>query len=153
MAFELKSKAFNHGEDIPEKYTCDGLNISPPLNWTDPPEGTKSFALICDDPDAPFITWVHWVLYGLSPEVRDLPEGVKKDKTIECGGKQGKNSFGRISYGGPCPPGKSTHRYFFKLYALDVDLDIKPGLKKKHLLKSMKDHILGKTELMGRYHR
>jgi Raf kinase inhibitor-like YbhB/YbcL family protein len=151
MAFELKSTAFQHGESIPEKYTCKGVNISPPITWTGSPQGTKSFALICDDPDAPFITWVHWVIYGISSNVNELPEGIAKEKTIEGIGIQGKNSFRKIGYGGPCPPGRKAHRYFFKLYALDIALDLKPGIKKKELMNKIKDHIIEKAELMGRY--
>ena len=153
MAFELKSSAFNHGEYIPKKFTCDGPDVSPHLNWTVPPQGTKSLALICDDPDAPVGTWVHWVIYGLPLSIRELPEGVKKDKTIQGGAKQGKNDFGRIGYGGPCPPRGPAHRYFFKLYALDAEPNLNPGATKKELLKEIENHILEKTELMGRYQR
>lgn len=153
MAFELRSAAFQHGEHIPQKYTCEGPDVSLPLSWTDPPRGTQSLALICDDPDAPVGTWVHWVLYGLSSEVRELPEGVKTDETIQNGGKQGENDFGRIGYGGPCPPRGPAHRYFFKLYALDAEPDLNPGVTKKELLKEIENHILEKVELMGLYQR
>lgn len=153
MAFEVKSSAFQHEGDIPRKYTCDGADVSPPLNWTSPPRGTKSLALICDDPDAPVGTWVHWVLFGLPPETRELPEGIPTDKVIPNGGKQGINDFGNIGYGGPCPPPGPAHRYFFKLYALDAEPDLKPGATKKELVKAMDKHILAQAELMGRYRR
>ena len=153
MAFELKSTAFENGGFIPKKYTCDGSDVSPPLSWTDPPEGTKSLALICDDPDAPMGTWVHWVLFGVPPETRELPEGVPTEKTLSWGGKQGRNDFGRIGYGGPCPPRGPAHRYFFRLYALDTEPDLSPGATKRELLRAIEGHILAEAELIGRYGR
>ncbi len=153
MAFEIKSSAFQHGGDIPKKYTCEGADVSPPLNWTSPPEGTKSIALICDDPDAPVGTWIHWVFFGLPPDTRELPEGVPTHKVLPSGGKQGINDFGNIGYGGPCPPPGPAHRYFFKLYALNTELDLKPGATKKELLKAMGKQTLAQAELMGRYRR
>lgn len=150
---ELKSTAFTQGGDIPKKYTCDGADVSPPLNWTEPPEGTKSLALICEDPDAPVGTWVHWVLFNLPPNARELPESVPARKTLSGGGDQGINDFRKIGYGGPCPPKGPVHRYFFKLYALDKQLDLKPGATRQELAKAMKNHILAEAELMGRYHR
>ncbi|KKL66619.1 hypothetical protein LCGC14_2143140, partial [marine sediment metagenome] len=119
--------AFGNGDPIPTKYTCDDQDISPPLQWGDPPEGTRSFALICDDPDAPVGTWVHWVLYNLPASARDLPEAVPSDAELSGGGRHGQNSWRRPGYGGPCPPG-GTHRYFFKLYALDDELDLAAGV-------------------------
>jgi Raf kinase inhibitor-like YbhB/YbcL family protein len=153
MTIKLTSPAFTEGEAIPAKFTCDGSNVSPALEWTDAPAGTKSLALICDDPDAPIGTWVHWVLYGLSPARNRLPEGVPADETLEDGASQGKNDFKKIGYGGPCPPGGKPHRYFFKLYALDVEPDLKPGASKKDVEKAMKGHILAQGQLMGRYRR
>lgn len=153
MAFEIKSSAFQHEGYIPRKYTCDGADVSPPLNWTSPPRGTKSLALICDDPDAPVGTWVHWVLFGLPPETQELPEEIPTDKVVPNGGKQGINDFGNIGYGGPCPPPGPAHRYFFKLYILDAEPDLKAGATKKELLKAMDKHILAQAELMGRYRR
>jgi len=152
MAFQIESPAFGNGEMIPKKYTCDGDDISPPLKWKDVPEGTKSLALICDDPDAPLMTWVHWIVYNIPPEKDGLEENVPKEEKIE-GGMQGKNSWGKIGYGGPCPPGAKPHRYFLKLYALDSMLDIEPGIKKKKLMKEMEGHIIAKAELMGKYSR
>lgn len=151
MAFELKSAAFENGGHIPKKYTCDGPDVSPPLSWTDPPEGTRSLALICDDRDAPVGSWVHWVLFGLPPETRELTEGVPTQRTLPRGGKQGRNDFRRIGYGGPCPPRGPAHRYFFKLYALDAEPDLMPGATKREFVRAIEGHILAETELMGRY--
>ncbi len=153
MEFTLTSSAFEPGGMIPKLYTCDGPDVSPPLRWTDPPPGTKSLALICDDPDAPVGTWVHWVLYSLPPEIRELPEGVPPQPTLPGGGKQGRNDFRKIGYGGPCPPKGPAHRYFFRLYALDADPNLEPGATKQDLLEAMTNHILAQAELMGRYRR
>lgn len=153
MAFEIKSAAFKEGEGIPKKYSCDGQDLSVPLTWTDPPAGTHSFALIADDPDAPMGTWVHWVLYDLPAETRQLPEGVPKQETLKDGAKQGMTDFRSIGYGGPCPPPGPAHRYFFKLYAVDRKIDIKPGATKRQVLESIKGHTLGEAQLMGRYKR
>jgi Raf kinase inhibitor-like YbhB/YbcL family protein len=152
MAFELTSTAFAEGEPIPLKYTCDGEDISPPLQWRDPPEGTRSFALIADDPDAPVGTWDHWLLYSLPAGTRGLPEAIPPDAELSDGSQHGKNSWRRLGYGGPCPP-RGTHRYFFKLYAVDTALDLKAGANKKKLLRAMEGHILAQTELMGVYSR
>lgn len=152
MKIELQSPAFKEGEVIPAKYTCDGEDISPPLSWSPLPEGTRSIALICDDPDAPMGTWVHWVLYNLPPESRSLPENFPKDARLEDGTCQGMTDFGRPGYGGPCPP-VGTHRYYFRIYALDTLVDLKPGAGKAGLLRAMKEHLLAEGELMGRYQR
>jgi Raf kinase inhibitor-like YbhB/YbcL family protein len=152
MTIKITSTAFEEGGMIPEPYTCDGKDISPPLAWTSVPEGTQSLALICDDPDAPVGTWVHWVLFNLPADVTTLPENVLPNKTLENGSKQGKNDFRKIGYGGPCPPG-GTHRYYFKLYALDTTLDAKPGITKQDLLNAMEGHILAEGQLMGKYRR
>lgn len=148
----LTSTAFRAGEMIPEQYTCDGRDVSPPLAWTDIPAGSKSLALICDDPDAPGKTWVHWVLFNLPADSEGLPEQVPPERNLENGARQGKNDFRRIGYGGPCPPG-GTHRYYFKLYALSSFLEARPGISKDELLEIMDTHILAETELMGRYSR
>lgn len=153
MAFELTSSAFKANDVIPEKYTCDADDLSPPLRWTDPPQGTKSFALISDDPDAPVGTWVHWVLYDLPAEARELPEGMPPDETLGSGAKQGLTDFRRVGYGGPCPPPGSYHRYYFKLYALDAKLNLPPRATKAQLLEAMKGHMLVETQLIGRYKR
>jgi Raf kinase inhibitor-like YbhB/YbcL family protein len=152
MDINITSSAFEDGGMIPLKYTCDGADVSPPLQWDSVPEGTQSIALICDDPDAPMGTFVHWVLYDLPAGTSELPEDVPADATLDNGAKQGKSDFGRTGYGGPCPPG-GTHRYFFKLYALDAPTGLSPGAKKADLLKAMKGHILAEGQLMGRYHR
>jgi Raf kinase inhibitor-like YbhB/YbcL family protein len=151
-SFELTSAAFAPGQPIPAKYTCDGEDISPPLDWQDPPEDTKSFALVVDDPDAPAGTWVHWVLYNLPAESRNLPQAVPPDAAMADDGKNGKNSWKRLGYGGPCPPG-GTHRYFFKLYALDTVLELDDGPGKDQLAQAMEGHILAQTDLMGTYAR
>ncbi|OGU60375.1 MAG: phosphatidylethanolamine-binding protein [Ignavibacteria bacterium RBG_13_36_8] len=148
----IQSIAFEEGEMIPKKYTCDDKNVSPPLSWTDIPSDTKSFALIYDDPDAPVGTWVHWVIYDIPANINSLPENVPTQKIFEDGTKQGINDFRKIGYGGPCPPG-GTHRYFFKLYALDSDLNLNPGLTKSELLKSIEKHIILKAILSGKYKR
>lgn len=149
---KITSTAFEEGDLIPRQYTCDGEDISPPLEWADLPEGTQSLALICDDPDAPSGTWVHWVVFNLPADAAGLPERVPMEPEIGNGGRQGRNDFRRIGYGGPCPPG-GTHRYYFKLYALDAFLDEDPGITRDELLEAMEGHILVKSELMGRYRR
>ena len=131
MNIQLTSAAFADGQTIPAKYTCDGSDVSPPLAWTNSPASAKGFALIADDPDAPGGTWVHWVLYDLPAGTSALPEDVAKSQYIPGNAKQGLNNFRRLGYGGPCPPPGKPHRYFFKLYALDATLDLKPGLDEK----------------------
>lgn len=152
MDIKIKSPAFVPGGKIPGKYTCDGMDISPPLAWTSGPGGTKTFALICDDPDAPMGTWVHWVLFNLPADIIELRENVLPERGLESGAKQGMNGFRKIGYGGPCPPG-GTHRYFFKLYALDTEINLEAGATKSELLKAMEGHILAEGQLMGRYER
>jgi len=153
MSFQISSAAFSSGEMIPKKFTCDGPDLSPQLSWKDAPATTRSFALIMDDPDAPVGTWVHWVLYDLPPDTRELPEGVQKQEQLNGGALQGRNDFRRIGYGGPCPPAGKPHRYFFKLYALDARLDLRPGATKADLERAMKGHTMAQTELMARYGR
>ncbi len=149
----LTSTACSYGGEIPKKFTCDGPDVSPPLEWPEAPPGTQSFALIVDDPDAPVGTWVHWVLYELPSTTRALPENVPKQESLADGSRQGRNDFRRIGYGGPCPPAGPAHRYFFKLYALDAKLGLKPGASKAELEAAMKGHILLQGELMGKYKR
>lgn len=149
---KLTSEVFSNEEMIPEKYTCDGQDISPPLQWEDVPEETKSLALICDDPDAPVGTWVHWVIFDIPQDIDSLTENVSTTKEFANGSKQGINDFHKIGYGGPCPPGEK-HRYFFKLYALDKMLNLKPGISKSELERAMGKHILEKAELIGNYAR
>lgn len=153
MSIEVTSTAFQQGNAIPQQYTGDGADQSPPLSWSEPPEGTKSIALICDDPDAPRGTWVHWVLYNLPPETRELDEGVPTTETLSSGARQGKNDFGNIGYGGPAPPKGKPHRYFFKVYALSTELDLASGATEAELLDAMKGQVLAEGQLMGTYQR
>jgi Raf kinase inhibitor-like YbhB/YbcL family protein len=152
VELEVKSSEFSQGGAIPGKHTCDGEDVSPPLRWSQGPRETKSYALICDDPDAPVGTWVHWVVYNIPVRVTSLDEDIPKTKSLRNGALQGVNDFKRYGYDGPCPPG-GTHRYFFKLYALDTVIDAKPGLNKKKLLQEMEGHILAQGALMGKYSR
>jgi len=152
MALTLTSSAYEKGGMIPSKYTCDGANISPPLHWTNTPENTTSFAIIFDDPDAPAGTWVHWVLYNIPAEQHELKEDIPAQKTLDNGATHGINDFKKLAYGGPCPPG-GTHRYFMKLYALNTQLDLKPGATKKQLIDAMEGHIIEKDDLMAKYKR
>lgn len=152
MALELRSAAFAEGGSIPSQYTCDGKNVSPPLAWSGIPPAAKSLALVCDDPDAPAGVWVHWVVYGLPPSTSALPEGVPARDEIGGGGRQGKNDFRKIGYGGPCPP-SGTHRYVFTLSALDSKLDLPAGATKQDLLAAIRGHVLAETKLIGKYSR
>jgi len=142
---EVTSPAFKNMQPIPAKYTCDGNNISPPIDVSGAPDGAKSLALIVDDPDAPMGTWVHWVVWNLP--VKNMPEN-----KLEFGGIQGMNSFGKLDYGGPCPP-NGRHRYFFKVYALDAKLDLEDGIPKTELEAAMKGHVLAEAQLIGTYER
>ena len=153
MAFKLTSNSFSQGRTIPQKHTCDGADISPALQWTDAHQGTQSFSLIMDDPDAPGGTWVHWLLYNLPASVHELPEALPKKKELSSGAQQGLNDFRKNGYGGPCPPPGPAHRYSFRLYALDCMSKLEPGATKSELEKAVQGHILGQTELMCRYGR
>ena len=153
MPLQISSTAFTAGEAIPRKFACDGPDVSPQLKWNDPPANTQAFALIMDDPDAPSGTWVHWVLYDLPANARELSEGVAKQEQLSSGARQGRNDFGKIGYGGPCPPPGKPHRYFFKLYALDAKLGLKAGATKADVERAMKGHILAQGELVGKYGR
>jgi Raf kinase inhibitor-like YbhB/YbcL family protein len=150
MSIQLTSDAFTHEGPIPAQYACTGSDISPSLTWSEPPAGTQSFALIMDDPDAPAGTWVHWVLFNIPASSRGLPEAVPSEGTLSDGSMHGKNSSGNLGYNGPCPP-SGTHRYFFKLYALDEMLGLSSGANKGELLKAMEGHILAQGELMGTF--
>jgi Raf kinase inhibitor-like YbhB/YbcL family protein len=153
MNIPVTSTAFAEGRPIPDKYTCSGPNVSPALRWGNAPAGTKSFALIADDPDAPVGTWVHWVLYDLPPATMSLAENVPSSPELPDGSKQGVNDFGQPGYGGPCPPPGKPHRYFFKIYALDIMLNLKSGATKNELLKAMDGHVLAQGQLIGTYQR
>jgi Raf kinase inhibitor-like YbhB/YbcL family protein len=152
MSLTLSSSAFQDGRPILSVHTCDGRDSSPPLSWSGTPQGTKSVALISDDPDAPGKTWVHWVLYNVPSTVTRLPEGLPPDRELADGSRQGMTDFGRVGYGGPCPP-SGTHRYFFKLYALDTVLSLAPGATKAQLEAAMKGHVVTQAQLMGTYQR
>ncbi|MEJ2009812.1 MAG: YbhB/YbcL family Raf kinase inhibitor-like protein [Acidobacteriota bacterium] len=151
--FQMESSAFKQGRAIPRQFTCAGDDISPALRWTAPPPGTRSFVLIVDDPDAPAGVWTHWVVYNLPALVREIPENVPKQDELPGGGLQGLNSFGKVGYGGPCPPPGKAHRYFFHLYALDTMLSLKAGAGKQEVLDAAKGHVRARTELMGRFGR
>ncbi|HET7791152.1 MAG TPA: YbhB/YbcL family Raf kinase inhibitor-like protein [Gemmatimonadales bacterium] len=155
LTLTLKSPAFENGAAIPAAFTCDGADRSPALAWSGGPKETRSFALIMDDPDAPRGTWVHWVLYHLPATVAGLPENVATTAELPAlgGARQGNNSWPRIGYGGPCPPPGKPHRYFFKLYALDVGLDLAPGATKADLERAMQGHVRASAELFGTYQR
>lgn len=153
MNFELTSSAFKAGDPIPRRYTCEGEDLSPPLHWSVPPAETKSFVIIADDPDAPVGTWVHWVLFNVPLDLRGLAEGVPPKDHLPDGALQGLNDFKRVGYGGPCPPPGKPHRYYFRLYALDVTLNLKPRATKAQVLDACKGHVLAEARLMGRFGR
>ena len=156
MTITVTSTAFEPGKSIPKKYSGDGDDVSPPLAWSKVPEGTKELVLICDDPDAPVGTWTHWVLYKIPADTTSLPEGLPREKTLKtpAGAVQGVNSWpsDNLGYRGPKPP-SGTHRYFFRLYALDAPVTLPPGADKKALTAAIKDHVLAGGELMGTYKR
>jgi Raf kinase inhibitor-like YbhB/YbcL family protein len=150
MPFEISSPAFGNGDVIPVKFSCDGDDVSPALTWTEPPAGTQSFALIMDDPDAPIGTWVHWVVYNIPAATRELEENMPTTSELSNGIRQGYTSAKSTGYHGPCPP-SGTHRYFFKLYALETTLSLSEKADKKELLAAMEGHILASVELMGTF--
>jgi Raf kinase inhibitor-like YbhB/YbcL family protein len=148
MTIQVKSSAFADGVAIPKTYTCDGREISPPLSWSGVPEKAKSLTLICDDPDAPMGTFTHWLIYNMSPQVKELPEGRAPGE----GAREGKNDFKKTGYGGPCPP-SGTHHYRFTLYALDTNVDLPAGATRDQVQKALKGHVLAKGRLVGTYSR
>ena len=159
-SIQVSSGAFPAGGDIPSQFTCDGENISPALRWSGAPKKTASIALTMQDPDAPAGTWVHWVLFNLPPTIDNLPQDMPPLQRLANGEAHGKNDFGNLGYGGPCPPKGPAHRYFFKIYALDIELQLPKGLPagqagaaKQEFLEALKGHILAEGELMGRYAR
>ena len=151
MKLQFSSTAFVDGQPIPSRHSINAENLSPVVQWSGVPPAAKSLALICDDPDAPMGTWVHWVIYSLSPATAGLPEGVAKTPELPEGARQGVNDYGRMGYDGPDPPPGKPHRYFFKLYALDSKPDLKPGATKKDLLKTIEGHVLAEGQLMGTF--
>ncbi|HEV3165470.1 MAG TPA: YbhB/YbcL family Raf kinase inhibitor-like protein [Isosphaeraceae bacterium] len=160
LTIKLTSRAFSEGTAIPKKHTCDGDDTSPPLSWTNVPQKAQSLALICEDPDAPTGTFTHWLVYNLSADLTELNEGIHRTETFtpasgdkhDVPAHQGKNDFGNLGYGGPCPP-SGTHHYYFKLFALDTTPDLKPGATRSQLLSAIKDHVLAEGRLMGTYAR
>jgi len=153
MALAISSKSFANSGEIPKKFTCDGEDVSPDLSWNEAPAGTKTFALLADDPDAPAGNWNHWTLWNVPPESRGLPEGTSKVAQLRDGSQQGLNDFRKVGYNGPCPPPGKPHRYYFKLFALDAKLTLKEKSGKRELEAAMKGHVLAQTEWMGRYGR
>jgi Raf kinase inhibitor-like YbhB/YbcL family protein len=152
MALDVRSSAFEEGGAIPARYTCDDLDTSPPLSWSSVPNATQRLALIADDPDAPRGAFVHWVIYNLPPDTRRLPEDVPNQRTLPSGALQGMNEAGSIGYIGPCPP-SGTHRYFFKVYALDTELDLGAGMTREEVVRAMEGHVLAEGRLLGTYQR
>jgi len=152
MTINLRSDAFEDGGGVPSKYTCDGAGVSPPLSWTGVPDEARSLALICEDPDAPKGVFTHWVVFNIPPDVTRLPENIPPARTLKSGARQGKNSVQKMGYIRLCPP-SGTHRYYFRLYALDVELDLAPGISKEELLDVMEGHVLAESQLMGAYTR
>lgn len=150
---QLTSPAFAYGEKIPVRFTCEGEDISPPLQWAGTPVETRSYALIMDDPDAPRGTWIHWVLFNLPGETVELAPAVPTLPELPSGARHGRNTAGDMAYAGPCPPPGNPHRYFFRLYALDIMLGLAPGVTRQELEQAMHQHILGQGTLMGTYQR
>lgn len=153
MAFEIQTLAFANGATIPAKYTADGKDVSPQLDWSGMPERAKALALIMDDPDAPMGLWVHWLVYDMPADTKALREGAGKGAPLPAGAKEGKNSWNRLGYGGPSPPPGKVHRYYFKLYALSASTTLAAGATKAELEAAIKDKTLGMTQWMGTYGR
>jgi len=153
MPLTISSPSFSNGGAIEKKFTCDGADVSPQLAWAEPPAGTKTFALLADDPDAPVGNWNHWVIWNLPANLQSLAEGVSKSAHLPDGSEQGKNDFRKTGYNGPCPPAGKPHRYYFKLFALDIKLNLNSDARKPELERAMKGHILAQAEWMGRYGR
>ena len=150
---EVTSREFRHGDPIPPRHTCDGENLSPSLAWSGVPVETRSFALVCDDPDAPRGTWVHWLLYNLPADTCELGPGIPNDPELPSHARHGTTDFGDVGYGGPCPPAGKPHRYFFRLHALDTSLNLAPGVDRAELEEAMAGHVLAVGTLMGTYER
>jgi Raf kinase inhibitor-like YbhB/YbcL family protein len=149
----LTSSAFRDGEPIPVIHSCDGEDLSPQLAWTGAPVETRTFALICDDPDAPRGTWVHWLIWNLGADTVELGQGVPPRPQLPSGARQGLNDGGVLGYAGPCPPPGAPHRYFFRLYSLDTALNLPPGVNRSDLEAAMRGHILARGTIMGTYQR
>lgn len=148
---DIESSVIKHKGYIPDRYTCEAQNFSPSLSWSNVPSNTKTFVLICDDSDAVFKSWVHWVIFNIPKDVRGIKENISAEDLALEGIIQGKNDFGKLGYGGPCPPKGKPHKYFFKLYALDESLSLEEGVTKKDILEAIEGHILAETKLMAFY--
>ena len=153
MALTVSSTVFREGETIPAKYTCQGEDISPSITWGEPPDGTRSLAIIVDDPDAPGGVFTHWIIFNLPADTRQLPAAVPTQPQLDSGARQGKTDFGRVGYGGPCPPPGKPHRYQFTVYALDRTLDLAAGASRSQVLEAMQGNILSRGRLTGIYER
>lgn len=153
QSFTISSPSFSNGAEVPTQFTCTGGDISPQLVWNAPPSGTKSLALLVDDPDAPIGNWTHWVVWNVPDTSRGLAEGVVKKPQLPDGSQQGTNDFHKVGYNGPCPPAGKPHRYYFKLFALDTKLDLKPASGKRELEAAIKGHVLAQAEWIGKFHR
>jgi len=153
FALELESEVFKNKGYIPDRYTCDAQDFSPPLGWSDVPENTKSLVLICDDSDAAFKIWVHWVVFNILPGVVGLKEGISKEELAELSIREGINDFGKVGYQGPCPPPGKAHRYSFRLYALDTALALEEGASKKDVIEAMQGRIIAEAKRGGLYQR
>ena len=149
---DVRSSAFGEGDRIPSDFTCDGADMSPPIEWSGVPANAQSLAVIVDDPDAPSGDWAHWLVYDLPPDLTQLPAGISPEEKLFVSGSQGLTDFRKLGYQGPCPPG-GEHRYFFKVYALDAMLSLKPGASKQELFQAMQGHVLAEGVLMGKYAR
>jgi Raf kinase inhibitor-like YbhB/YbcL family protein len=147
----LTSPAFEHGGRIPYVHTCEGDDVSPPLQWSGAPVETRSYAMVCEDPDAPRGTWVHWVLYNISGDAVELTRAIPTLPELPSGARHGRNTAGDLAYAGPCPPPGNPHRYFFRLYGLDISLNLAVGATKAELEKAMDQHIVAQGTLMGTY--
>ncbi|MCH8864816.1 MAG: YbhB/YbcL family Raf kinase inhibitor-like protein [Chloroflexi bacterium] len=153
MELTVSSTVFREGETIPAKYTCQGEDISPSITWGEPPDGTRSLAIIVDDPDAPGGVFTHWIIFNLPADTRQLPAAVPTQPRLDSGARQGKTDFGRVGYGGPCPPPGKPHRYQFTVYALDRTLDLAAGASRSQVLEAMQGNILSRGRLTGIYER
>lgn len=153
FGLDIESSVFESGGYIPDRYTCDAQDFSPAIAWSDVPDDTKSFVLICDDPDAPFKVWVHWALFNIPVKIRELKENISDSELSSLGIVKGINDFGTLGYRGPCPPQGKPHRYFFKLYALDVNLSLEEGATKSELIAAMQGHIIAEAKIVASYQR
>lgn len=153
MGINIMSDVFEEGDIIPTRHTCDDINVSPPIRWDSLPEHTMSFAILCEDPDAPLGTWTHWIIFNIPPDIMELSAELKKEEKLEMGITQGINDFGYPGYGGPCPPEGEEHRYFFRIYALDTTLNLSPGVKREEFLRALNENVLDEGHLMGMYGR